>query len=401
MNPDRHRSNRHILPCFPSACALAMLITCSLAPAQTQPTTQPAAPRPALLATGSPDRFWIAQSDTHSKTRVRTLLRGQILPAGDWQDLGPALGAVASMADMRGELALLFDDQTWKRIGATGVVSSGLSIPGSGPVLAWGGTSQALLAIRDVEGGKSALPEPVQTPPDPDVFAKPVTRPAATRPSTTQASTAPTTRSVSPPRPVLFQFERGQWKAVADVPASATSTMALGSLDHRPVLAVSSGQQIQTYAWIDAHWVDWGKVNAGTGRFQLSGAPTFCVLWAIDPDGSSKVWRQLGKGWEPITLAQTAADAIPQRTFAVAGNELRLVVLKDGAVWEQRYEVTGEKAGAVRGGLTQLASPHSNQPNPFAWLFQAFLFTLFITVIVIVLYRRRQAAPTEKNEDEN
>lgn len=401
MNPDLQPSPRRHPPLGLWACALAMLLACRLAPAQTQPTTQPAVPRPALIASGSPDRFWIAQADTHSKTRVRTFLRGQVLPAGDWQDLGPALGAVAAMADMRGELALLFDDQAWKRVGATGVVSSGLSIPGTGPVLAWGGTSQVLLAIRAVEGGKSALPEPVQAPPDPDVFARPATRPAATRPSTTQASTAPTTRTASPARPVLFQFERGQWKAVADVPASATATMALGSLDHRPVLAVTAGQQVQTYAWIDAHWVDWGKVNAGASRFQLSGAPTFCVLWSIDADGSSKVWRQLGKGWEPITLAQTAADSIPQRTFAVAGNELRLVVLKDGAVWEQRYEVTGDKAGAVRGGLTQLAAPRSNQPNPFAWLFQAFLFTLFITVIVIVLYRRRQANTTEKDEDQD
>lgn len=403
--------NRNLVPA--NRRALARCLICSMflmqtlaVRAQTKPATTAPLPRPLLLATGSADRFWIAQFDTASKTRTRTFLRGQVLPTGDWQDLGSVPGIVTALADMRGELALLLEDGTWKRVGIGTSMSSGVSVPGTGPILAWGSATHALLAVRAVAGGKAALAEPAPPVADPDLFAPPATRPATRAASTAPTTRPATTRSADTLVPVLFQFERGRWHALADVPARADAIMALGALNQQPVVAISDGgDAITTFAWVNARWSEWGKVRIGHGRFQLCGAGSYVILWSVDADNAVRVWRFMNndpkKGqWEAVPLTPArAADAQSQKAIAVAADELRMLALHNGAIGEQRYQIIGNTAGTARGELSTLSTPRSNQPNPFQWLLQSFLFMLFMTVVIVVLYRRRQAAA--KNEDKD
>ena len=162
---------------------LLLLTTASLA--QTLPTSAPTAPEPyhpMLLAYGSAERYWIARVETYTdgpKVRMRTLVRGQELPAGDWQDLGTVFGHAVALAETQGELALLMEDGSWKRRGAAGL-ATGPFIPGTGPVLAWASSSRDLYAIRNVEGGV----EGVTTRP-----VEPAPRPIATSGSMTALST--------------------------------------------------------------------------------------------------------------------------------------------------------------------------------------------------------------------
>ena len=143
-------------------------------------TTQSIPARPSVLAYGSADQYWIAEIQSFgggSKPRYKTLVRQQTLPAGDWRDLGTVFGQATALAEAQGELAILLDDGSWKRLGEGGL-STGPSVPGTGQVLAWGSVASTLYAIRAVEGG----PEAVTTRP-----TEPATRP---QPST-QAAAAP------------------------------------------------------------------------------------------------------------------------------------------------------------------------------------------------------------------
>src|SRR3954454_6164153 len=167
---------------WPIAIALiALLILGAHLQAQ---TTQSVPTRPSVLAYGSADQYWIAEIQPFgggSKPRYKTLVRQQTLPAGDWRDLGTVFGQAIALAEAQGELAILLDDGSWKRLGEGGL-STGPSVPGSGQVLAWGSVASTLYAIRTVEGGR----EGVTTRP-----TEPATRPqATTQPAAPNITTA-------------------------------------------------------------------------------------------------------------------------------------------------------------------------------------------------------------------
>src|SRR5258705_4874529 len=91
-------------------CGLFTLLARPAAAQSTQPAPATQPYRPTLLAYGSADQYWIANVEPYrdgAKTRFKTLIRQQTLPAGDWKELGAVYGYAAALAEMQGELALL------------------------------------------------------------------------------------------------------------------------------------------------------------------------------------------------------------------------------------------------------------------------------------------------------
>src|SRR5258706_523349 len=125
-----------------------------------------------------------------------TPARQQALPAGDWRDLGTVFGQAVALAEAQGELAILLDDGSWKRLGEGGL-STGPSVPGSGQILAWGSVASALYAVRAVEGGTQGVttrpPDAqggMQPPPKRGGAPCPAPNPLQTPPSQTGAQRA-------------------------------------------------------------------------------------------------------------------------------------------------------------------------------------------------------------------
>lgn len=411
----------HPVRAFVPFLLLLLLATASLA--QTAPTTAPTAPaapepyRPILLAYGSADRYWIARVETYTdgaKVRMRTLVRGQELPAGDWQDLGTVFGHAVALAETQGELALLMEDGSWKRRGATGL-ATGPFLPGAGAVLAWASSSRDLYAIRNVEGGVEGVTtrpvEPASRPPATQATTTPATTRRAqlapsisTRPAPSagiaQAATHPTTR---PARPTLLHFDHGQWVAVAELPPGAANAhLALAVVGNKPLLATSTdgGAIVHTQVFSDGHWHDFGQIrtNQRPGRFGLLANGTLPALWTIDPDGAMKLFlKREGEDWTaatpfalPPNLPETA-----QRTLATAGQEFRLVLLKDGTVFERRYDT----AGLPRSDLVQLPTPQTYRPDAMFWVVRAFVILGMVIVMLLTFYRRR--GPPEPTPDDD
>src|SRR6185295_12831231 len=97
-------------------------------------------------------------------------------------------------------------------------------------------------------------------------------------------------------------------------------------------------------AWSDGRWQDWGEVRppVRAARFGLLAVPNVLALWTIDLGGDIRVnVKREGESWTPLKdfslPGGIPADA--QRTLALAGEEFRLEVLKDGKISEQRYDL--------------------------------------------------------------
>jgi hypothetical protein len=403
---------------------LVLLATTSLAQTapSTAPSTAPAIPepyRPLLLAHGSADHYWIARVESYQdgpKVRMRTLVRAQDLPAGDWQDLGAIFGHAVALAESQGELAVLLEDGSWKRRSAAGLATGPL-IPGTGPVLAWASSARDLYAVRNVEGGAQGVAtRPVEAAPRPAAATQPATAATAattqrafvapsiaTRPSANVAQLATRPAPTRPARPTLLQFQRGQWVAVGELPAlSAAAQLALAVTGNNPLLAASTdgGANVRTFLWQDGHWRDFGAIRTGQrpGRFGLLGDGLLPAVWTIDPDGAMKLFlKREGEDWTaaapfalPPNLPETA-----QRTLATAGQDFRLVLLKDGNVFERRYDTTG----SPRSELAQLPTPQAYRPDAMFWAVRAFVILGMVIVMLLTFYHRRGPPEQAANDD--
>jgi hypothetical protein len=405
---------------------LALLFAAALTHAQTLPTTSAtAAPttepyRPTLLALGTPDHYWIAYAETYLdgvRSRIRTVIRGQELPAGDWQDLGAVYGRAVALAESQGDLAILLEDGSWKRRTPSGL-ATGPVIPGSGPVLAWASSPHDLYAIRSVEGGiegvttrptaeapRRSYDVAAATPPS----SAPATRPSAdpgpsiaTRPTAAPASTPrPATR---PSRPILLRFEQGQWVAAADLPPDVDATRAaLAVVANKVLLATpTDGGTIRTFALTDGHWQPFGQIRpaARPGGFGLLAAAggTLPALWTIHLDGQMLLYlKREGEDWTQATPFQLPPN-LPenaQRTLASAAGELRLVVRKDGKIFERRYDTTG----SPRSELVELPTPQQGfHPDAMFWAIRGFVIAGMVLVMLLTFYHRR--ASDEARDDE-
>jgi hypothetical protein len=374
---------------------------------QTRPATAAAtAPvepyRPTLLAYGAADRYWIARVEAYpdgGKPRMRTLIRTQELPGGDWQEFDPVYGHAVALAESQGDLAILLEDGSWRRRGRTGLATGAL-IPGAGPVLAWASSARDLYAVRNVEGGVAGVATQPVTPiggrPPSTSPATAATRPVAgagpsisTRPAATSAATRPT----RPARPTLLQLQQGEWVAVAELPPDAAAApIALAVIGKKPALAVTTpAGALRTFAWADGRWQDFGQpqLSRRPGRFGLLAAGAHPALWTIDPDGVVKLFlKREGDNWAPasqFTLPAGLADNT-QRILAFAGQDFRLVVLKDGELAERRYDVTG----APRADLVPLPPPQNNRPDALFWAIRGFVIVGMVIVMLLTFYHRRR-----------
>jgi hypothetical protein len=410
--PDADRDiARHLPRLARVLAALVVLIPAAHALAQTRhaTTTVPSAPvepyRPTLLAYGASDRYWIARFETYQeggKPRTRTVIRGQELPGGDWQEFGSLYARAAALAESQGDLAVLLDDNSWCRVGL-GRLATGTQLPGTGPVLAWASSARDLYAIRNVEGGVEG------------VTTRPATDAADRRPATTQAATTlpqssgpsiatrpsaaappPTTR---PARPTLLLLQQGQWVAVAELPR-AGGPVALAVVANKPILAVTPpGGGVQMYVLNDNRWQDFGRIPVPQrpGRFDLLAAGSIPALWTIDNDGAMKLYlKREGDDWTravPFSLPPGLPENA-QRTLAFAGQDFRLVTFKDNALWERRYD-TG---GAPRSDLAQLPAPQGNRQDALFWAIRGFVIAGMVIVMLLTFYHRR-STPDEARDD--
>jgi hypothetical protein len=293
-------------------------------------------------------------------------------------------GHAIALAQTQGDLAVLLDDGAWKRLG-TGGLSTGAALPGTGAVLAWGSVGQTLYAIRAVEGGLESL----------------ATQPSATtQTASTQASAGPgiTTRPTTrPARWTLLKLDRGQWVGAAELPMDmGGGMMAVAGFGNKPVLALAgSGGTVRMYTLNDSKWEPMGevKVTGRAGALGLLGAGRVLALW-VDQDGQIKLFlKREGEDWAPAEGFAMAGGPNAKRSLAAAGEEFRMVLLEDGKLREQRYDLSGKP----RGTLTEMPAPQTFQPDPLLRALEAIVLLGIIVVVMVTFYRRRAAAG-EKEE---
>jgi len=378
-------------------CALAVL---SASPAFAQTT------KPSLLAYGSSDHYWIATIESYregNKNLIRTQVRNQSLPAGDWKDIGPVLGQAIALAESQDELALLLDDGSWKRLGQAGVIT-GNAIPGSGPVLAWGSSAFTLYAIRAVEGGAEAVKGSAEnTPADRDSATQPTTtRPTTNATSKPAPTTAATISAARPAVPVLLRFEKGEWRGLADLPAAAGSTaLAIAGVNNKLFLASDLAVgKIRAWTLNDSKWEEWGEIKMSVrptvlGALALSHIP---AIWAMDNDGRISAFvKRENEDWSSLKNFKVPDSVQPgtPRTLASAGEEIRLIVQpKDGKLSEQRYDTTG----APRGELASLPVPQIYHENPLFRVMQLVVLLAMVIVMLVTFYKRRAAAAKDEEQ---
>jgi hypothetical protein len=357
-------------------------------------TTQPF--RPTLFACGSADRYWIASVESYregTKVHFKTLVRGQTLPGGIWEDMGVVYGHTAGMTEVQDELAVLLDDGSWKRVGPAGL-STGPAIPGSGPVLAWGSAVSVLYTIRAVEGGKDAVTtRPVDTTQPARSTTLPTSGPTTMAATRIVASTGPTSQPTTRPLALaLLRLDNGQWVGAADLPAGVgLASLTLWGVGKQAVLAaLEDSGAIRTWILVNSKWEDWGEIRPGghpgiVGGFAMGNT---AAIWTMDQDGGVKLFmRREGEEWtaaKSFLLPKSLPEG-SQRTLAAAGEEIRLILLKDGKMWEQRYDA----AGTMRGGLTELSAPQIYKENPMVRVFQLVVLLAMVIVMVVTFYKRR------------
>ncbi|HSI34201.1 MAG TPA: hypothetical protein VK986_11485, partial [Tepidisphaeraceae bacterium] len=155
-----------------------------------QPTSRPAPAARTLFAHGTADRFWIARVETRNesgRTVQQTVVREQKMPTGQWREVTTVGAPILGLSNLQGDAVVLLEDGAWRRLNTT--MSTGLTIPGVGPTLAFARAPGALYAVRDFEGGRAGALEDEEPDPAAPASAAPVTRPAtgpagATRPAT-------------------------------------------------------------------------------------------------------------------------------------------------------------------------------------------------------------------------
>jgi len=321
---------------------------------------------------------------------------------------------IQGLSHFQGDAVVLLDGGSWRRL--NGALSTGPTVPGVGPLLAWHAAPKALYAIRDFEGGRAGALDEEE--PDPTSATQPAvssTAPVSTRPSTVPATipatlpstrqvatTKPTTRATPNPStvasPVFFKYERSQWHAVADLPrglGSPNPPMQISVLGERPVLLVQTeATALRSFAWMENQWEDWGTIQIPAGAtFSLQAIPNALALWTSDQNGHMHLnYRTDGQPWSGPKVLETPKGVMPgdTRAFTAAGGEFRLVVQKpDRKLYEQRYAFEGEP----RLGLTDLPAAISSQPSAASWMFQTLIMVGMVFVILLTLYRRR-AEPT-------
>jgi len=373
------------------------------ATASTQPSAPPAPYRPLLFAYGSSQNYWVANVEQYregARQRYKTLVRGQTLPAGDWRDMGVVYGHAAALANLQGELAVLLDDGAWKRVGEAGI-TTGPTVPGSGQVLAWGSADGGLYAVRAIEGGKEAVaPRPTDTTqPATAPSTQPATRPAPPAPNVATTTTKPAT--TRPLTLVLLRYDRGQWVGVADLPPELTgATLSLAGVGDKPLLAASAEPGvIRTLVWDDDRWQDLGEIRPAikVANFGAVSAGHLTAVWAVDAEGGMNLFvKREGEAWSMLkSFALPKAPAGAQRAIAAAGEEFRVVFLKDGKFWEQRYEASG----SARGSVAEMPMPLPNRPDPLIRIIQTFVLLGMVLVILITFYRRRAATRGKDDEE--
>lgn len=345
-----------------------------------------------LIAHASDDTLWIAvvrPPDSKTGTEETTTIRYRSINTADqtWRELPTYLGRVSQMAHLGDSLVVLMSTGEWDTIWPSGD-SMGPSLPDRSRILAIASDRDQIYAVGM-----------------PGVEAAPATQAAdsvTTAPTTSETAAAtsqPTTRpQLAMDRPILYLFDQGHWKAIANCPQAATTgDVSLAIVDRQPMVAQIEKGAIGVYELNDDKaWLALDKIamSATPTAIKLLSGTQRPTLW-VDTGPPGGTLYLGGKTWEkPIALSpsspiQHAAD----RTVVEAAGNIRLFVTTEdkSKVYEQRFDAAGQRNGNV----AQLETPEGlSEPMLEAWP----MIVLMVALAFLMLSSIRRQGPETPNQ---
>jgi uncharacterized RDD family membrane protein YckC len=383
---------------------IPMLILALLLPAWASPVSASD-----VLGHGTSEMFWVARvidPPEESDAPVNTVIRGRSVGAS-WRDVGRLPSRVTSLGHRGGELAVLLESGNWMLLWPGG--SSVGSRPGDGARLhALAGGTDGLWALAS--GGGASPPAGSST-----AAATPATDGAAAtgRPgnSTGDAAGDGATAAASPGLPdgrtlaatqpasevvMLYRLERGQWNRVASLDAQVTTgdlpRATFTVVGSRPMVSVLRvGGTVQTYMYAQDRWVTLDPIHAPDAeRIKLLSDGERPIVWIAGELGAGRIYLGGQKWSEPRVLRsdQELPAGIP-RTVALAGQNLRLLVLRDKVIYEQTFSYDGAALNPAT-ALPMTLTPIDPAPNRVITMAAA---AMLMIVVLSSLRRGGGAAP--------
>jgi uncharacterized RDD family membrane protein YckC len=267
--------------------------------------------------------FWVARvadlDATEARSGARTIIRGRTIGAeGKWVDIARLGSRVTSLASRGTELAALLDSGNWMLLWHGGSAMGALPEDGARLLLLASG-ADSIFAIGS--GGRVV--------------------------TTTTSSTAPI--DVEPRGELgLYRLDRGRWRrqgwlpreiSVADLPM-----MSMAVVGSSPMLAIRrSDASIMTLRRTAGGWDELEPLSSpDVIQHKLLSDGGRAWLWTAPPQGPGTLYL-LGRQWlPPRTLEMNDPPRAGEpRTIAFAGNNLRLLFIRDRRILEQTFDLDG------------------------------------------------------------
>lgn len=311
--------------------------------------------------------YWIAQIEPTAESGVRTTIQQRKVDTGTaWQTIARVGARVVSMADRGTQLAVLLDNGDWMLIWEDG--SSDGPIPEDGAKLQKFASGDSLWAIAATGLGRKPT-------------TAGATQPASSQPSGTR---------------LLYQFDEGQWKMVASLPAEAGSAreMDLAQTGGHLVLAMlSDNGRILTFTFDQNHltWNSAGEIDPGNGvtKIQLLNSSGRAAIWAGADKNAGALFFRDDQWSRPVNL-NLPTEAVNQsiQDVTLAGQGIRVITGSAGKYLEHRVSADG----AYQGKVSLPGSDLGDQPNEFEWM-TGLAGIALILVLVQTMRRRSPMSP--------
>lgn len=345
-----------------------------------------------LVAHASDDTLWIAQihppqsKDAEESTTVR--YRSTNTADQTWHELPEFLGRVVQMSHDGQSLVVLMASGEWDLLWPGGD-SVGPSLPDHSKMLSIASDRDLLYAVG-LPGG-----EPPATTNSSDLSAN---SDATTVPTTAESSaaTAPTTQPrIATDKPILYDFEDGIWKAIANCPASHATQpgdVSLSIVDRKPMLAQLEPGAVAVYELNDnKEWVLQKKIAlpAAPRMFKLLSDTQRPILWADTGEPGGTLYLG-GSTWQkPISLTLSSpVQHETDRTVAEAAGNIRLFIADTtGKIFEQRYDSNGQR----QGNIATLEAPEPSSPD-FMDTWPMMLLMAALAFLMLSSIRRQDSA---------
>jgi uncharacterized RDD family membrane protein YckC len=332
-----------------------------------------------VLAHGTGEMFWVArvtavQAPPGQGAGVATVIRGRAVGGADprWTDVARLGSAATSLAHRGRELAVLLDSGGWLLVWPGGSTTGALPRDGT-RLMAIASNNESIWAIAR-----------------PDAGAKPAATAAATAPATSAAAAAASAG--------LYRLQRGQWVRVAALPENLTpeeiARASFAVVAAEPTISVlRPGSTIESFALVNERWEPLASIRAPDAtRLKLMADGTRPVVWTAPDGGAGRLHVAVhgadgARGWAEPRALRTQEEVRPgaARTVALAGENVRLLFMRDDKLFEQTFAIDGAAITPAKLLPTSFAPP-SPAPSRFVLVAAALL------MIVVIGSLRRGAA---------